>query len=98
MPNGAATPPVQALPQELCKETVDEWNDTAGDYVRAKMFDRKQFVTDADLEMGGHIQKLVAFELHIVVPNDRDSSGRNMVGGQRSGILFEKNGRRLRIP
>jgi hypothetical protein len=60
-----ASTSVQPLPQELCKETVAEWNDTAGDYVRAKMFDRKQFVTDADLEMGGHIQKLVAQELHI---------------------------------
>ena len=44
-----ASTSVQPLPQELCKETVAEWNDTAGDYVRAKMFDRKQFVTDADL-------------------------------------------------
>ena len=56
---------VQTLPQGLCRETIAEWNDTAGDYVRTKMFDRKQFVTDADLEMGGHIQKLVTMELHI---------------------------------
>ena len=56
---------VQTLPQGLCKETIAEWNDTAGDYVRTKMFDRKQFVTDTDLEMGGHIQKLVTMELHI---------------------------------
>ena len=38
------------------------------DYVCGKMFDRKQFITNADLEMGGHIQKLVALELHINGP------------------------------
>jgi hypothetical protein len=70
---------VQALPQELCKETVAEWNDTAGDYVRAKMFDRKQFVTDADLEMGGHIQKLVTLELHIS-------------GAERQRLFWEEHG------
>ena len=40
----------------------------ASDFIRGKMFDRKQFVTDADLEMGVHIQKLVALELHINGP------------------------------
>ena len=59
---------VPALPQAVCKETVAEWNDAASDYVRRIMFDKKQFVTDADLEMGGHIQKLVAKELHINGP------------------------------
>ena len=59
---------VPTLPQAVCKETVAEWNDAASDYVRGKMFDKKQFVTDADLEMGGHIQKLVAKELHINGP------------------------------
>jgi hypothetical protein len=29
------------------------------------LFDRKQFVTDADLRMGGRTQQLVARELHI---------------------------------
>lgn len=65
MPNEEVDREVQQLPQKLCNETVAEWNDAAGDYVRTKMFDRKQFVTDADLTMGGHIQKLVALELHI---------------------------------
>ena len=65
MTNEEAAGGVLQLPQGLCKETVAEWNDTASDYVRTKMFDRKQFVTDADLAMGGHIQKLVALELHI---------------------------------
>jgi len=62
--DGAAITPT-ALPEEICKETIAEWNDAASDYVRAKMFDRKQFVTDADLETGGRIQKLVTTDLHI---------------------------------
>jgi hypothetical protein len=84
MPNSAATEQVQALPQGLCKETVAEWNDTAGDYVRAKMFDRKQFVTDGDLEMGGHIQKLVAMELHIS-------------GAERQRQFWEEHGGRATV-
>ena len=43
---------VPTLPQAVCKETVAEWNDAASDYVRGKMFDKKQFVTDADLRDG----------------------------------------------
>ena len=53
------------LPQEVCKETVAEWNDAASDYVRGKIFDRKRFIINADLEIGGHISKVVALELHI---------------------------------
>ena len=57
---------VRTLLQEVCKETVAEWNDTAGDFARTGKFDRKQFVIDADLlEMDGHIKKLVTMELHI---------------------------------
>ena len=56
---------VQALPQGLCKQTLADWKDATADFIRTKMFDKKQFVSDEDLVMGGHIQKLVAFELHI---------------------------------
>ena len=59
---------VPTLPQEVCKDTVAEWNDAASDYISGKMFERKQFVTNADLKMGSHIQKLVALELHINGP------------------------------
>jgi hypothetical protein len=89
MPNTQATSTavqaeVQTLPQELCKETIAEWNDAAGDYVRTKMFDRKQFVTDADLEMGGQIQKLVAWELHIT-------------GDERQRQFWEERGGRTTV-
>jgi hypothetical protein len=56
---------VPALQEGICKQTIKEWNDATGDYVRDKMFDRKQFVSDADLVMGGHIQELVTLELNI---------------------------------
>jgi hypothetical protein len=56
---------VRALPQGLCKQTLANWKDATADYVRTKLFDKKQFVSDEDLVMGGHIQKLVSFELHI---------------------------------
>jgi hypothetical protein len=42
----------------VSKDSLKEWNDTAGDHVRNKLFDRKQFVTDADLTLGGRMQTL----------------------------------------
>ena len=56
---------VLALPQGLYKQTLAEWKDATADYVRTKLFDKQQFVSDEDLVMGGPIQKLVSFELHI---------------------------------
>ena len=56
---------VVVLPQALCKQTLAEWKDATAEYVRTKLFDKQQFVSDEDLVMGGHIQKLVSFELHI---------------------------------
>jgi hypothetical protein len=56
---------VRVLPQQLCKQTLSEWKDATADYVRTKLFDKQQFVSDEDLVMGGPIQKLVANELHI---------------------------------
>jgi hypothetical protein len=56
---------VQTLPPGLCKQTLADWKDATADYVRTKLFDKKQFVSDEDLVMGGHIQKLVSFELNI---------------------------------
>jgi hypothetical protein len=60
MTGGLAT-----LPEEICKETIAEWNDATGDYVRGKMFAKIQFVTDTDLVTGGRIHALVTSELHI---------------------------------
>jgi hypothetical protein len=53
------------LPQGLCKQTLADWKDATADYVHTQLFDKKQFVSDEDLVMGGHIQKLVSYALHI---------------------------------
>ena len=47
------------MPVEVSKETIDDWKDSAAEYVRSELFDKKQFVTDGELMMGENIQKLV---------------------------------------
>ena len=56
---------VQALPEELCRQILEEWKDSTADYVRKKLFNKKQFVSDDDMVMGGTIQKLISNNLHI---------------------------------
>jgi hypothetical protein len=51
----AAGAEMQRLPQEVCKQTLDYWKDSAAEYVRAELFDKKQFV----------IQKLVCTYINI---------------------------------
>jgi hypothetical protein len=75
---------VQGLAQELRKETIAELKDTAGDRARRKVFDRKQLLSDADLEVGGHIQKLVALELRAS-------------GAKRHRLLWEDHGGRATV-
>jgi hypothetical protein len=50
---------MQRMPEEVCKQTLDDWRDSAAEYVRAEFFDKKQFITDEEIGMGGSIQKLV---------------------------------------
>jgi hypothetical protein len=75
---------VPTLPEGIAKDNIKEWNDAAGDYVRDKLFDRKQFVSDEDLEMGGHIQKLVTLEL-------------NINGADRQKLFWEDHGGRVTV-
>jgi hypothetical protein len=56
---------MQRLPHEVCKQTLGNWKDSAAEYVRAGLFDKKQFVTDEELVMGGSIQKLVCTYINI---------------------------------
>jgi hypothetical protein len=44
---------MQILPAEVCKQTLDDWRDSAAEYVRAQLFDKKQFITDEEIGMGG---------------------------------------------
>jgi hypothetical protein len=47
---------MQILPAEVCKQTLDDWRDSAAEYVRAELFDKKQFITDEGMGMGDSIQ------------------------------------------
>jgi hypothetical protein len=53
------------LPNQMCKHTLAVWKDSAALYVRQKLFDKKQFVTDEELMFGGTIQKLVCTDINI---------------------------------
>jgi hypothetical protein len=70
---------LRRLPEELCKHTIDDWKDSAALYVRQKLFDKKQFVTDDELVMGGNIQKLVCEYI-------------NLSGGERARLFWEERG------
>jgi hypothetical protein len=56
---------LQTLPDQMCKHTIADWKDSAALYVRQKLFDKKQFVTDEELMFGGTIQKLVCTDINI---------------------------------
>jgi hypothetical protein len=56
---------MQRLPEEFCKQRLDDWRDSAAEYVRAELFDKKQFITDEEIGMGGSIQKLVCAYINI---------------------------------
>jgi hypothetical protein len=56
---------LRSLPEVLCKHIIDDWKDSAALYVRQKLFDKKQFVTDDELVMGGNIQKLVCEYINV---------------------------------
>jgi hypothetical protein len=47
------------LPQDISKQTLDDWKDSAAEYVRTELFAKKQFVRDEQLVAGGAIQVLV---------------------------------------
>ncbi len=52
-----STTEMQTLPEEVCKQTLDDWRDSAAEYVRAELFDKKQFITDEEIGIRGSIQK-----------------------------------------
>ena len=47
---------MQRLPEEVCKQTLDDWRDSAAEYVRAELFDKKQIIMDEEIGMGGSIK------------------------------------------
>ncbi len=89
---------MQRLPQEVCKQTLDDWKDSAAEYVRADLFDKKQFVTDEELVMGGSIQKLVCTYINICGGEGPEYSGRKREERNQSGTPFAESGKLLRMP
>ena len=77
-PSGTA---LQMLTEKVCQQTLEDWRFSAAEYVRKLLFDKKQFVSDADLAMGGDIQKLVCAYIHIS-------------GGERAREFWEEKGGR----
>jgi hypothetical protein len=71
--------PVRVLPQEVTKNTLDDWHDSAAEYVRSELFAKKQFVDDEELVMGCAIQRLVCAHIHVS-------------GGERARIYWEEKG------
>jgi hypothetical protein len=70
---------MQILPAEVCKQTLDDWRDSAAEYVRAELFDKKQFITDEEIGMGGSIQKLMWAYI-------------NISGSERARSFWEERG------
>ena len=70
---------LRTVSQQVCKETVDDWKDSAAEYVRSEMFLKKQFVLDSDLAMGGNVQKLVCQNI-------------NIAGETRARIFWDEKG------
>jgi hypothetical protein len=57
---------VPELETSLTPSTTEEWKETAAECVRNDLFSKKQFlVNDAEPDMGGTIQKIVARKLNI---------------------------------
>ena len=56
---------LRTLPEMVTKETVDDWKDSAAEYVRTYLFDNKQFITDGELIMGRGIQRLVCEHINV---------------------------------
>jgi len=67
------------LPQEVSKNTLEDWHDSAAEYVRSELFPKKQFVDDEELVMGRTIQKLVCMHIHIS-------------GEERARVYWEEKG------
>ena len=70
---------LRTLPQDISKQTMDDWKDSAAEYVRSDLFSHKQFVFDDELEVNGSIQKLVC-------------NGINIAGAERARLFWEEKG------
>jgi hypothetical protein len=71
---------LRRLPEGVCGQTIADWKGSSAECVRASLFDKKQFMSDEELVMGGPIQKLVCI-LHL-----------NICGETRARVYWEEEG------
>jgi hypothetical protein len=43
---------LRTLPQDISKQTLDDWKDSAAEYVRTELFAKKQFVETSLWQVG----------------------------------------------
>jgi hypothetical protein len=41
---------------EVCKQILDDWTDSAAEYLLDELFNKKHFVTDEELVMDGSVR------------------------------------------
>jgi hypothetical protein len=82
---GSGDTDVPELVVGLTEKQIAEWKECEADHVRNKLFSKKQFlVRDAELDMGGIIQKIIAKELNLVDDDARMKSFWNKCGGRET--------------
>jgi hypothetical protein len=75
---------VVTLPEEVSKITLADWHDSAAEYIRSELFNKKQFADDEELMMGGRIQELVCVNIHIC-------------GAERARLYWDEKGGKERV-
>ena len=75
---------LQRLQQEICKDTLNDWRDSAAEFVRAAVFGKKQFITDEEIGIGGSVQKLVCAYINISGGAERARSFWEDKGGKET--------------
>jgi hypothetical protein len=58
MNDSTSTSELQRLPEEFWKLTLDDWRGSAAEDVQAELSDKKDFITNEEIGIGGFIQKL----------------------------------------
>ena len=84
LPFTVMTNAVVTLPEEVSKVTLADWHDSAAEYIRSELFNKKQFADDEELMMGGRIQELVCVNIHIC-------------GAERARLYWDEKGGKERV-
>jgi hypothetical protein len=89
---------MQRLLEEICKQTLDDWRDSAAEYVRAELFDKNQFITDEEIGMVVPYKNWCAPTSILVARKEPEVSGRNKEERKLLEKRFQEKGKLLRMP